>query len=445
MKRAMSVFMVLLVIISPVMAQQTLGAQTVIKPKIKTIGFLGKGVAVSPDDPMNFMLAKTGIGTLKVVWAGEETELTIGILVLDDTRYKLKDITLEEGKASGDIFKNNTKVGTFDVSSVSKGNIDVWAGTVVIEDSTYYIYIIEAERPFKPVEIKEKVRAAVKNICASPSPGVASICRQGNLQNYCMTHPNDEKCKEIFKEYCIKDNKLRDARCRIFVKKYCEEHPEIEDCVLYGMKRATDFCKEHPKSRVCRTLEVDMVSYCLKRPNTQRCREYCAKYPEKCRFVVKNLADFCIEHPKHPNCIDYCKEHPKACQKLVKNLADFCIKQPNSEKCKEYCKAHPVACKLVSKELAMFCVGNAGHPKCVNYCKEHPGACKEVVADITSYCKKHPQSEQCQVFCEKHPRICKAVSETVNNSKSEVKVIGTGTVKSSLVSIIDSSGGQSNK
>ncbi|MCK4428839.1 MAG: hypothetical protein KAU95_00575, partial [Candidatus Aenigmarchaeota archaeon] len=316
--------------------------------KIKTLVMIGKGLATSPEDPKDFMIVKAGVAVIRVNNAtGTAVTKGLGVMFLDEEKFRIRDVAKEEGKISGYLYKNKTKKGEFSVFSVIKGRTEVWVGTLTLDSKTYHLYILEAPRKIKPVELKEKI----SDYCRANKNDLN--CNE-RMPEYCKNNPDDARCKEIFREYCV--NNLDDTRCREYIKGYCEEHPEMENCRMFVVKRTASYCKEHPDAKVCVTIGKELVEYCMKNPNTQRCRDFCAKNPNKCLKVVKNLADFCINNSDNAKCVDYCKKHPKACVKLVKNVADLCIKEPTHEKCIDYCKAHPVACKKVTVELANFCI-----------------------------------------------------------------------------------------
>jgi hypothetical protein len=220
----------------PVTAQPLIGRQGLPKPHMKLIGFLGRGIAITPDEPLNFKLVKAGVGTVKVVWAGETTELTVGILILDDTKYKLKNIEIENESVTGDVYLNDTNVGTFDVSSVTKGDTKVWFGTLEIDEDLYYIYVVEAYRPMKPAEIREKISEYCKE-----NPGETN-CRE-KIEEYCKDNPEDRRCVAIIGRYCSVH--LKDTRCRAALKKYCEIYPASGVCKVRRFKVA-DFCEKYP-------------------------------------------------------------------------------------------------------------------------------------------------------------------------------------------------------
>ncbi len=370
-----------------------------VEPKIKTLVFVGKGIAVSPNDPLDFRMVKAGVGSVKVSLAGETTELKVGVLILDGEKYKLKNIVDDsDGGVSGDVYRNNSRVGSFSVSSVLKDDITVWAGKLEVNGETFNLYILEASRKARPDEIREKISDYCKANKNDPN------CRQ-RMAEYCKNNLDDSRCKEIFRRYC--KNNLDDSRCREYIRSYCDKNPEIEDCRVFVVKRTAKFCKEHPNSEHCIEIEKRLVEWCLKNPQTQRCKKFCSEHPKKCLKVVKSLADFCMENPENKHCVRYCKEHPVACKKLAKNLVELCAKNPDSTKCIDYCKEHPVACKKVTAELANFCIGRENNPRCVSFCKEHENACKKVSIELEGYCAKHADTLACKRFCEKFPEKCK--------------------------------------
>ena len=417
---AIAALIAVLLLIVPVMYAQP-------AVKIKSLFLVGKGIAVSPSDPLDFKLASVGVASIETSASSVvDKVLKIGILRLDDEKYRVRNVTRTEGEISGSLYLNKSKVGEFKVSSVMKERTIVWAGTLSLNGKEYYLYILEGIRKIKPIELKDKI----SDYCKANRND--TNCRE-RIADYCQKNPDDSRCKEIFRNYCI--NNSEDIRCREYVRSYCEENPEKRVCRLLKLRLSAKFCEENPDSRYCLKLSKDLVDYCLKNPNTEKCRNFCSEYPDKCLKVVKNLADFCVNNANHTSCIEYCKKYPRACVKLTKNLIDLCIKNPNNEKCVDYCKAHPVACKKVTKELAQFCIGREADSKCVNYCREHPGACKRIAVKLEGYCSKNRDTEECKIFCSKFPNKCAvekpivAVEETVNEvepvavSRKIVKIV----------------------
>jgi hypothetical protein len=234
-------------------------AQTTVKPTIKTIGVLGRGIAVSNTDPSSFKLVKAGIATVRVTLLGEETELKVGVLFLDSERYKLKDIQVGNETASGKIYYNDTQVGSFSLSLAIKGDNEIWYGSLSVNGQSYNVYILEGERPIKAAEVREKIEDLCERFpakCISIGRGVAAqlcekitdkSCRE-KIGEFCERYPNDARCVSVFREYCR--SHLEDARCREGLKGYCKVNPQANQC--------EEFCQKYPNvcGKTTTTLET---------------------------------------------------------------------------------------------------------------------------------------------------------------------------------------------
>jgi len=244
----------LLVILFVVLAASTaiVSAQAIYR--IKTLGILGKGIAISTTYPEDFKLIKIGIGTVTVELLGEETDLTIGVLFLDDDKFKLKDVEMGNDTASGKVFSDDEEVGSFSVSLTIKNEQEIWYGTLTVNDENYNIYILEAERQIKPLEFATKVK------------------------NLCDEYP--EKCSDIAKGigqgYC---EKVEDRSCREKIEEFCEEHPDDRRC----MAVFRFFCKGNLDDKRCRQ---ELKQFCAKNPDDESCEEFCKKFPNVCRFFT---------------------------------------------------------------------------------------------------------------------------------------------------------------
>jgi hypothetical protein len=106
------------------------------KPVMAAIGILGKGIAVSPSDPMDFMLVQVGIGAVRVTVDGNSRKAAIGIIKLDGDRYRLREVSVVDGEAKGKLYLNGSEVGSFDLASVEKDNVEVWAGKLELDGTT---------------------------------------------------------------------------------------------------------------------------------------------------------------------------------------------------------------------------------------------------------------------------------------------------------------------
>lgn len=212
-------------------------AQPLPKPTIKEIGLLGKGLAISESDPKDVHEVKIGIATVTVTLAGQNSSLTAGIFYFDNTRYILKDINVSNKTASGDIFQNDTQVGTLQVSLTAKPNTELWSGTITLNSSTYNLYILEGKRAINALELGDKV------------------------SNYCTAHHEDQNCSDKINEFCQKNP--QDARCIALFRNYCRKHLDEMPC------RQT------------------LSDYCTSKPNSDACKEFCQNYPQVCGIPVK--------------------------------------------------------------------------------------------------------------------------------------------------------------
>ncbi|MCK4634922.1 MAG: hypothetical protein KAT37_03545 [Candidatus Aenigmarchaeota archaeon] len=269
MKKIIAAFLVLLMLAVPVMAQPTI---TSAAPKIKAYVILGKGIAASPSDPMDFKIVKVGIGRVITV---NGTDMAVGILVADEERYRLREIVIEEGHATGNIYSKDGEVGSFDVSSVMKGDTEIWAGEMKLNGDTYHLYVIEGVRQIKAGELRDKVVEYCNN-------NEDANCK-GRLANYCENNPDDSRCKALFRAYCLRENNMDDTRCRVAFRNWCEEHPENKHCVPFALNRAKVYCEEHSDSNLCRRIATNVVDYCKDNPDNEGClrvRELVRERPE---------------------------------------------------------------------------------------------------------------------------------------------------------------------
>lgn len=212
-------------------------AQDIPKPKIKTIGVLGRGIAILNTNPANFKIVKIGVATVRVTLLGEETELRVGILYLDEDRYKIKDIQIGNTTASGNIYSNDTQVGSFSLSLTIRGEYEIWFGTLTVSGQTYNAYILEGVRPIKPVEIGEKIKELCENFpVRCKEVGLAIGNTIDKIKGFCNEHPSDARCVAVFREYCRFH--LDDSRCREGLKGYCKYNSQAKQC--------EEFCEKYP-------------------------------------------------------------------------------------------------------------------------------------------------------------------------------------------------------
>ena len=209
MKKTILGLFVLSLLATAVIAQEAtptlISAQTV---SVNAYVVLGRGIAANPDDPMDFMIVKIGIGKVR----SSTANMTIGVLKLDEELYRLRDVAVADGQATGNIYKDDAEVGSFDVASVMKGDTEIWAGTMTLGTS-YNLYIIEGVRPIKASELREKV---VEYCNANEDANCAD-----RLTNYCQNNPDDTRCRALYRAWCLRDDNMDDTRCRYEFRNWC--------------------------------------------------------------------------------------------------------------------------------------------------------------------------------------------------------------------------------
>jgi len=250
-KIIIGIFALSLIILAPVMAQDavTTSAETV---EIKSLSILGKGIAASPSDPLDFMIVKFGLG--KVVASVSDTEVLTGVVKFDDQKYRVKNVVIGDGSATGDIYDGDTQVGSFELTSIMKDYTEVWAGTTELNGNTYHTYIIEGKRVIKAKELKEKV----VDYCDKNED---DNCKD-RLDNYCETNPEDSRCKGLFRAYCMKDDNMEDTRCRHEFRDFCEENPTNDHCIPFALQRSQSYCEDHSDSGLCKTIAEKVTNMC---------------------------------------------------------------------------------------------------------------------------------------------------------------------------------------
>lgn len=246
---------VFLLLPTMLVAAENLGSQGLLRPVITTVGVLGRGIAISEDNPKEFKILKIGIAKLRVSLEGENQELAAGVLWLDDSRYLLKNVLIGEGNTSADVYLNATKVGSIDLSLTEKGNTEIWIGSLSVNDDRYNVYILEGQRKFKGFELGEKV------------------------SDVCEEHP--EKCTTIAKgignRFC---DKLNDPSCREKIKEFCEEHPDDNRCVTVFRI----YCEQNLQDARCRQ---ELTNFCKENPTDEKCLNLCEKFPMKCSQEIR--------------------------------------------------------------------------------------------------------------------------------------------------------------
>ncbi len=223
----------------------TVGAQTQVRARIRVMGALGNGLAISQSDPMDFELLRLGVAGYRVYTSANETAVRVGILHFGEDKYKLKDITIGNGSITANIYDvDDSNVGSIAVDSYVKGNREIWAGPLTLNDVTYNAYIIQQPRSLKATEKARRVFSYCEDHptrCLGVMKGIGNIIcdpeQEGNtcrerIQTYCEQNPDDRKCEALHLAYCRVH--LEDADCRAQLMERCKQNLSEEACNKLG-------------------------------------------------------------------------------------------------------------------------------------------------------------------------------------------------------------------
>jgi len=232
-----------------ILATSVLAQTTIPHPEIKKLGVLGEGLAVSTTDPSDFKAIRMGLAKVSVNVAGTESELTVGILFLDDSKYAIKNIVFGNGSTSGDVYLNNSQVGSFSLNLVTRIERDVWYGTMTVNGASYNAYIVAAPRHAKSSEAADNIKDFCKEDpikCATVAKslkGIGNVCDKTDsescrdkIKDFCEKNPTDKRCVFAFREYCAKH--LDDHRCVSEIKQFCSKDENRDN------DRCQDFCEK---------------------------------------------------------------------------------------------------------------------------------------------------------------------------------------------------------
>ncbi len=255
MKKILAVFLALSVLAVPVLAETTEDAA----PTVTKYTVLGKGISSSPSDPMDFMIVKVGLG--RVITSAQD--IAVGVMKLDEEKYRLRDVEIETGHATGNVYDGETVVGSFDVSSVMKGDTEVWAGTLEIDGSEYNLYVIEGVRPIKAGEL----RAVLVDYCRNNE----DVNCEERIHEFCSNNPGNAKCQALFRAYCLKGDNMDDTRCRNAFRTWCQKNPTNKYCVPFELQRAKSYCEENPDATICQRIATAAANRCKDNPDNEGC------------------------------------------------------------------------------------------------------------------------------------------------------------------------------
>jgi hypothetical protein len=141
------------------------------RARVYQIFFAGTGIAVDPNDKLDFKYIRIIGGRVLVpqrnvseessnssdlevkcanTTAGRErcfTFVRAGLLYLDKDRYTLRNIDFDNDSATASIYQNSTEVGSIALVKVMKMGRRMWVGTLTVGNTNYFAYILGADHP----------------------------------------------------------------------------------------------------------------------------------------------------------------------------------------------------------------------------------------------------------------------------------------------------------
>jgi hypothetical protein len=328
-----------------------IGAQAVPIVSVKKLFAIGHGFAINTQDPYDFHVFVIGVGEVNV----NNTDIKVGIIRYDGTNYLLSNIVLENGSFSATITTmNRTEIGSINLTKFYRDNLEIWAGTAIVNDVNYNVYVsgirrdlTDNERAYaigeycKKYPQDERCKGLGQNYACNVS---AENCRE-KIIGYCRDHPSDDRCKHLVYRYCMENKD--DLRCREAFEKFCTANPTNVLC----RNIVIDYCRTHTNDTRCRDLAVD---YCKNHPWDEKCYraayKYCQANPNEtiCSTIRTMAINYCRDHPKDWRCIEIAKR--------------YCSANPSDENC--------------LNALKNYCEDNPNHPACiaakVTYCNLNP-------------------------------------------------------------------------
>ncbi len=312
---------VLAMLVAPVFAETpatTVGVQTnTPRVRIEKLAVIGNGIAISRNDPADFLVVKLALAKVHVELGDETKDLYAGVLRLDDTRYRVRNIEIENGTFEAKIYYNGTEVGYVKASSVIKGDTEVWYGELSVNDEIYNAYVVEVKRPFRPGEVVRRAASYCKENPDDERCKVISTTTSGGsvekkIESYCKNHPDDRRCKALEKAYCLRN--LDDERCRNLFREKCKENPDSEECMALKKRYMAEYCKKNPLDKDCvKIVRERLKDYCVEHPDDAKCKKPTVQSTIQKAISIKN---YCIEHPGDEKCIVFCHDHPALCRRV---------------------------------------------------------------------------------------------------------------------------------
>lgn len=292
---------------------------------------VGRGIAVSPDDSMDFHLLKFGVGRVAVKVNQTRADKVLGTISIDDNLYKLFNIEMpSDSEVSGEVYsREGEQVGSFFLTKTQKplpaGNAEiVWVGTLEESGKTYYMYI------------HGQLAQPVKALKAAGD----------KIEEFCTAHKTDARCVALAKNvaaFCLKNPKL--AECAKPIKKvadYCKNNPDKDECAKLGGK-IVSFCKDNPTDARCKNVVKKVAEICKTDETRPACKEIALRAFQNCKNATASEACKAIG----TQIVSYCQSNPtdEKCVAAGKRFGEYCAAHGDEEVCKaaaaKYCDAHP--------------------------------------------------------------------------------------------------------
>jgi hypothetical protein len=141
-----------------------------VKPVLRKLFLVGKGLAVSQSNAMDFKVVRAITGRVLVPWKANHSAAFVsrGVIELDKEKYSMENIDVVNDSITATLEKNGTEVGSLSVTRVEKPGQDIWAGTLTLNGEIYNLYLWGIAHPlYTPPKIvqavRERVRDAVQN------------------------------------------------------------------------------------------------------------------------------------------------------------------------------------------------------------------------------------------------------------------------------------------
>jgi hypothetical protein len=379
---------------------------------ITKIYFLGRGFAVDPADPLGLLEIKLAAAAVRLL--GEE--LGVGILALDDARYKLSGVTVTDGTLSAALTGPAGETGSLKCTRVTKRELDVGVCALAIGDKTYTAYVLEAKRKFREDE------------------------KPPDIKTYCQNNPDDARCRHHYRDFCAQNPAAPECSredwpaeclsCARDCEEKCTTAPDPDACFL-SCKPECKVCKEKFGDRIRsaeqtgRVIITDQPGAAVKDAGEcYRCQaEVMKTVEEKTRTVRERCAQ--VPAAEQESCR---RELSQSIEELRKSLEQRCaevctlIRPPGFEE--NACQRGQVKCKQA-------CLERYGEPRdeasrekfsaCFTQCANSIHECPRVVPpshqdDIAELCRRYtgPKPDDSSSCIAQHVTKCQSYCNEVS-------------------------------